>query len=110
MAFKHKVALVPIIGGLLVAAYLALPLTPSAFPDGMDADGDRLVSLEEWLDFHSKTPRFYGGYDDAGPIPKDSGTYYKREFNRLDCNHDLRLDPGEFRELRWNMRWCGSSP
>jgi len=110
VAFKHKVALVPIIGGLLVAAYLALPSTPSAFPDGMDADGDRLVSLEEWLDFHSKTPRFYGGYDDAGPIPKDSGTYYKREFNRLDCNHDLRLDSGEFRELRWNMRWCGSSP
>jgi CelD/BcsL family acetyltransferase involved in cellulose biosynthesis len=108
--FKHRAALVPIVGAFLVAAYLVLPSHRSAFPEGMDADGDRLVSLDEWLDFHSKTPRFYGGYDDAGPIPKDSDMYYEREFKRLDCNHDLKLDPDEFRLLRSNMRWCGSSP
>jgi CelD/BcsL family acetyltransferase involved in cellulose biosynthesis len=106
--FGLKAGLVPIIGVVLLAAYFVLPGRPSLFPDGMDADGDRTVSLSEWLEFHSKSPRFYGGYDGAGPIPRDSSAYYEREFRRADCNHDLKLDADEFRELRWSTRWCGS--
>jgi CelD/BcsL family acetyltransferase involved in cellulose biosynthesis len=108
VTFGRKAALAPIVGVALLAAYLLLPFSPSAFPDGMDADGDRTVSLDEWLEFHSRTPRFYGGYDAAGPIPKDSATYYEREFKRVDCNYDLRLDPEEFRDLSSSMQWCGS--
>jgi CelD/BcsL family acetyltransferase involved in cellulose biosynthesis len=106
--FARRAAFAPVVGVALLAAYMVLPFRPSAFPDGMDADGDRTVSLDEWLDFHSRTPRFYGGYDDAGPIPKDSETYYEREFKRVDCNHDLKLDADEFRDLQSNTRWCGS--
>jgi CelD/BcsL family acetyltransferase involved in cellulose biosynthesis len=109
--FSRKATLASIISAVALAAYLVFPLgEPSPFPEGMDADGDRAVSLNEWLDFHRKTPRFYGGYDDAGPIPKDSDTYYEREFERVDCNHDMRLDPAEFHALRSNMKWCGAPP
>jgi CelD/BcsL family acetyltransferase involved in cellulose biosynthesis len=108
--FKRNAALALTVGVVLLAAYSVSSLRSSAFPEGMDADGDRAVTLDEWLEFHSKTPRFYGGYDDAGPIPKGSTTYYEREFKRADCNHDLKLDPEEFRELRWNTHWCGSRP
>jgi hypothetical protein len=94
----------------MIAGYLAFHFRASAFPEGMDADGDRVVSLGEWLRFHKQTPRFYGGYDKAGPIPKGGAAYYEREFERVDCDYDSKLDAYEFRELRWNMRWCGSRP
>ena len=99
-----------VVTGVLVAGCLAFYLRPSAFPTGMDANRDRVVSLEEWVGFHSQHPRYYGGYDDAGPIPKDSANYYQREFRRVDCDHDSKMDAYEYRELRWNMRWCGSRP
>jgi hypothetical protein len=34
--------------------------------------------------------------------------YYEREFKRVDCNHDLKMDAYEFGELHWNLSWCES--
>jgi hypothetical protein len=99
-----------VVAGVLLAGCLVFHFRPSAFPRGMDANGDRVVSPEEWIAFHARRPRFYGGYDDGGPIPKGSATYYEREFRRVDCDHDSKMDAYEYRELRLNMRWCGSRP
>jgi hypothetical protein len=95
---------------LLVAVYAAILLRPMPYPPGMDSNEDRVVSLEEWTRFHAATPRFYGGYDASGRIPRDALQYYEWEFRRVDCNRDAVMDDYEHGQLHWNMRWCGSWP
>jgi hypothetical protein len=89
----------------LVAAFIATHSKPSPYRDGMDSNHDGLVSMEEWSRFHSAQP----GYDNSGSITKGSADYYEREFKRVDCNYDLKMDAYEYRQLHWNMRWCESS-
>lgn len=86
-----------------VNTYLTLP-----FPIGMNTDWDRSVTLTEWLSYHETNPEFYGGYDKNGYIDRESNDYYEREFKRVDCDQDLRMNASEYSELRWNMRWCDS--
>jgi hypothetical protein len=78
------------------------------YPEGLDANRDRLVSMVEWTGFHAGHPKFYGGFDQSGYITKGSADYYQREFKRVDCNHDLAMDAYEYGELHWNLRWCSS--
>lgn len=81
----------------------------SPYPDGMDSNRDGVMSMEEWTSFHAAHPKLYGGYDGSGYIREGSPDYYEREFMRVDCDRDLKMDSYEYGELRWNMRWCGSS-
>lgn len=85
-----------------------LPQAALPYPDGMDANGNGFISLREWTRFHSTRPQFYGGIDQKGPIPRDSDDYYEREFRRVDCDRDSKIDAHEYDELRWNARWCES--
>ena len=93
----------------LVATALAATVSKTPpYPDGMDANRDRFVSMDEWISFHADHPRFYGGFDQSGYITKGSADYYEREFERVDCNHDTAMDAFEYGELHWNLRWCTS--
>jgi hypothetical protein len=109
------VARYPKVSGATMALAVILALATATFlrkppyPDGMDSNGDGVVSLEEWGHFHSAQPKAYGGYDNSGHIDRESPDYYEREFRRVDCNHDSTMDAYEYGELRWNMRWCESS-
>ena len=94
---------------LSAVAVIAISNKPPPYPDGMDSDRDGMASMDEWTRFHSTHPKFYGGYDSSGHITKGSPDYYEREFKRVDCNHDLKMDAFEYGELHWNMRWCESS-
>lgn len=93
---------------LLVVTLVAVRSNLPPYPDGMDSNHDGLASIEEWTRFHSTQPKFYGGYDSSGYIAKGSADYYEREFKRVDCNHDSKMDAYEYGELRWNLRWCES--
>ena len=93
---------------LVVAYFIAKVGTTPPYPEGMDANRDRSISMEEWTSFHAGHPRFYGGFDQSGYITKGSADYYEREFKRVDCNHDSMMDGYEFSELHWNLRWCTS--
>jgi hypothetical protein len=93
---------------LVVAILIVKVATPPPYPEGMDENRDRLVSMEEWKSFHAGHPRFYGGFDQSGYIPKGSADYYELEFKRVDCNRDSAMDAYEFNELHWNLRWCTS--
>jgi hypothetical protein len=77
------------------------------FPSGLDGNFDGYVALSEWQTYHAARAKYYGGYDAAGPIARNAD-YYPREFARVDCNLDGRMSVLEYRELRWNMRYCGS--
>ena len=84
--------------GAIYAAYPCLGQCP--IHRGMDSNEDRVVSLEEWTRFHAATPRFYGGYDASGYIPRDALQYYEWEFGRVDCNRDAVMDDYEYGQLR----------
>jgi|GEM_PF-5259341 len=93
---------------VVLAALIIRVSTPLPYPEGMDANRDRLVSMDEWISFHGDHPKFYGGFDQSGYITKGSADYYEREFERVDCNHDSAMDAFEYGELHWNLRWCTS--
>ena len=94
---------------LSAIAVIAFNVGAPPYPNGMDSNGDDLVSLEEWTGFHSTYPKFYRGYDGSGYIGQDNPYYYEREFMRVDCNRDMKMDAYEYGELNWNMRWCESN-
>ena len=85
---------------LVVTVVIATVSKKPPYPAGMDANRDRLVSMEEWTSFNAGHPERYGA--------RDSADYYKREFNRVDCNHDSAMDAYEYGELHWNLRTCSS--
>ena len=93
---------------LLAVAFITFQDGAPPYPNGMDSNGDGVVSMEEWTGFHSLHPKFYRGYDGSGYIGKDNPYYYEQEFMRVDCNRDMKMDAYEYGELNWNMRWCGS--
>ena len=85
---------------LLVQRYL-----PTSFLPGMDANHNGRLSREEWLAYHRRHPRIYGGFDSRGYIP---GGDYNREFDRVDCDRNGQMSRCEYKQLHWNMRWCES--
>ena len=85
---------------LVVTVIIATVSKKPPYPEGMDTNRDRLVSMEEWTGFQAGHPWFYG--------PRGSADYYKREFDRVDCNHDSAMDAYEYGELHWNLRTCSS--
>jgi len=93
---------------ILVVTYIAYQHRSLPYPEGMDADRDRLVSISEWTRFHATNPTYYGGYDEEGYISGDEADYYEREFRRVDCDGDSLMNAYEYEQLRWNMRWCES--
>lgn len=72
----------------------------------IDINQDGFVSLTEWKNVHSVFPVSYGGKDSQGYIEDGSDAQYYREFKRVDCNGDWRMDLYEYHQLRWNLRWC----
>ena len=85
---------------LVVTVVIATVSKKPPYPAGMDANRDRLVSMEEWTSFNAGHPERYGA--------RGSADHYKREFNRVDCNHDSAMDAYEYGELHWNLRTCSS--
>ena len=85
---------------LAVVALTATVLKSPPYPEGMDANRDRLVSMDEWTGFHASHPEYYRA--------KRGADYQVREFNRVDCNHDSVMDAYEYGELHWNLRTCDS--
>lgn len=83
-------------------------INEAPYPPDMDLNRDGFVSLSEWTLYHSAKPMYYGGHDQDGVIPASGEDYFEREFRRVDCDRDAKLDPTEYAELRWNARWCES--
>ncbi len=104
---------IPAVLVIAVAARLAFALhahrTLARFPPGMDADGDRHVSRGEWISYQREHPPHYpppfDSEDGNGRFPRSE---YGREFDRVDCDRDAQLDWCEYKQLRWNLRWCDS--